>query len=227
MVVVSGGAIAFGVASSGAPAGPVRPAVVTTTSTAPVVAAAPCPPASGATTRRTVFSRPPPDCLAPGRAYTARVVTDTGSFTIALDRSDPVVVNDFVYLARYRFYDGLIFHRVIPGFVVQGGDPSPLVPAAPQGPGYAVQGAVPRAGAYKIGTVAMAKTGSQAPGAAGSQFFVVVGAAGEKLPPDYSVLGQVSSGMSVVERIEASGSPSGAPKLDHYIISLTISSSFP
>jgi cyclophilin family peptidyl-prolyl cis-trans isomerase len=223
--VLAAGAITYGVLRTGGGTKAVKPGQVTTATTRAVAVAAPCPPVSGSPTRRTSFAKPPPSCLEPGRAYSASVVTDLGTFTIALAKSDPVVVNDFVYLARYQFYKGLIFHRVIPGFVVQGGDPNPIVPSAPQGPGYTVQGLVPKAGAYKLGTVAMAKTASQPAGAAGSQFFVVVGKAGEALPPDYAVLGQVTSGMSVVDKLEAAGTASGRPKIDNYIISMTIFSS--
>lgn len=198
-----------------------KPGPTTTTTAAPV--AAPCPPVTGAPTRRVNFSLPPPSCIDPTTAYTAKVTTDAGSFTIALAKSDPVVVNDFVYLARYGLYKGLLFTRVIPGAVVQGGDPNPL--GTSQGPGYTVRGTVPKAGAYRIGTVAMARTASQPAGAAGSQFFVVVGPAGTRLPPLYSVLGQVTSGMKVLDAIAASGSASGVPKVDHYIISVTISPS--
>ncbi len=229
LVLVAAGAISYAfVAQGGKAAKPVRTSSTTarpssTTTTAAV--AAPCPPVSGAPSRRTSFSKPPPSCLQPGKSYKANVVTDAGSFTITLDNANPVVVNDFVYLARYKFYNGLIFQRVIPGAVVQGGDPNPLVNTQPQGPGYTVKGAVPKAGAYKVGTVAMVNTGSQPAGTAGSQFFVVVGPRGASLHPLYSLLGQVTSGLDTVKRIEANGTANGNPKVDHYIISMTISSS--
>lgn len=226
MVLVAAAGITYGVVGgTGGGAKVARPGRQATTTATTAAAAAPCPPVSGSVARRASFAKPPPSCLEPKKTYDASVVTDLGTFTVALATSDPVVVNDFVYLARYQFYKGLIFQRVIPGFVVQGGDPNPLVSTSPQGPGYTVQGPVPKAGAYKLGTVAMAKTASQPAGTAGSQFFVVVGKAGEALPPDYAVLGQVTSGMAVVDRIEASGTPSGRPKLDHYILSVTIFSS--
>lgn len=231
--VVVVGVVAYAVVSGGKPAKPVTAPKTTTTTLVPPTTtttvapvAAPCPPVGGAATRIASFSKAPPNCLVAGKSYTATVVTDAGTFTIALDASsDPVVVNDFVYLARYKFYDGLIFQRVIPGSVVQGGDPNPLVDTDPQGPGYVVRGTVPAQGAYKVGTVAMAKTTAQPDGAAESQYFVVVGAAGVALPPEYAVLGQVTSGLSVVKQIEASGTTSGKPTLDHYAISVTISTS--
>lgn len=228
MIVVVAGAVVYAVVgqggtkqASGARTTTTTGAPTTTTTTTAAVAE-PCPPVGGAATRVTSFSKPPPNCLAHGKTYTARVVTDAGSFTIALNPSDPAVVNDFVYLARYKFYNGLIFQRVIPGFVVQGGDPNPIVTTSPQGPGYTVQGSVPAAGSYKVGTVAMAKTATQPAGAASSQYFVVTGAAGAALPPLYAVLGQVTSGLPVVKRIESSGTTSGNPTLDHYMISVTV-----
>ncbi|MDA8392004.1 MAG: peptidylprolyl isomerase [Actinomycetota bacterium] len=203
----------------------------TKASTAHTTAASPagCPSPTGSSPRRTTFpSAQPPMCINPAKAYSAMVKTDVGSFTIKLDaKASPKTVNAFVYLARYHFYDGLPFHRVIPGFVVQGGDPNPpanatTAPSGPQGPGFVVQGEVPHAGAYHLGTVAMAKTGSQPAGAVESQFFVVTGSQGTSLPPLYSVLGQVTSGMSVVNTISAAGSPSGTPRVLHKIVSVTI-----
>ncbi len=235
VVVVVAGAIAYGVVSGGGkPAKAVATGTTTTvapTSTTVAPVAAPCPPVGGATTRIASFSKPPPNCLVAGKAYSAKVVTDAGTFTIALDHSDPTVVNNFVYLARYKFYQGLAFHRVIPGFVVQGGDPNPFVATDPQGPGYTVRGTVPAKstapakGFYPVGTVAMAKTSTQPDGTAGSQYFVVVGAQGVTLPPQYAVLGHLTSGLSVVDRIEAVGSSTGKPSLYHYMISVTISTS--
>jgi cyclophilin family peptidyl-prolyl cis-trans isomerase len=158
------------------------------------------------------------------------VATDVGTFTIGLARGNPEVVNSFVYLARYHYYRDLTFDRVIPGFVVQGGDLHPPTranpsPTGPQGPGYTVRGTVPKAGTYQVGTVAMAKTGSAPAGTAGAQFFVIVGPQGTSLPPDYTVLGHVTSGMKVVNRIAADGGPQphGYPKVVHKMRSVTIS----
>ncbi|MCL4313258.1 MAG: peptidylprolyl isomerase [Actinobacteria bacterium] len=193
----------------------------------------PCPASDGSSARRTSFSAPPPMCINPDKSYTAKVVTTAGDFTIALDaKSAPKTVNDFVFLARYHFYDGLIFHRVIPGFVVQGGDPNPPTasnptPSGPQGPGFTVDGEVPAPHhpQYPLGSVAMAKTATQPPGASGSQFFIVVGPQGEDLPPDYSLFGQVTSGLSTVDKIEAGGTASGVPKVVYRIENITISES--
>lgn len=170
---------------------------------------APCPAANGSSPRRNSFSAPPPMCISRNKSYTAVITTTLGTITASLDaNSAPVTVNDFVYLARYHFYDGLTFHRVIKGFVDQTGAPGGN-PAG--GPGYTVQGEVPKAGAYRLGSLAMAKTSAQPNGASGSQFFIVAGPQGEQLPPDYSLFGQVTKGMSVVEAINADGSSSGTP----------------
>lgn len=191
-----------------------------------------CPSPTGSSPRRVTFpSAQPPTCIDPAKSYSAVVKTDLGSFTVALDaKASPKTVNAFVYLALYHFYDGLTFHRVIPGFVVQGGDPNPpananAAPSGAQGPGFVVKGEVPHAGAYHLGTVAMAKTGAQPAGSVESQFFIVTGSQGTSLPPLYSVLGQVTSGMGVVNRISAAGSATGTPTVTHRIVSVTIHSS--
>ena len=177
----------------------------------------PCPPATGAASRVTKFPAAPPMCINPQGTYNATVTTDVGTFVIKLDPTiAPKTVNNFVYLARYHFYDGVIFHRVIPGFVVQGGDPTGT---GTGGPGYTFADELPAPGAYKIGTVAMANSGKNTNG---SQFFIVVGASGTQLPNSYSIFGQVTSGMSVVNQIAADGAASGTPTKVHKMISVTI-----
>ncbi|GEM_PF-3828616 len=189
-----------------------------------------CPAANGSSPRRTSFTQAPPLCINPHRTYVATVRTDVGTFRITLDKQDPRVVNDFVYLARYHYYRGLTFHRVIPGFVVQGGDLNPPTrshpnPSGPQTPGFTVPGKPPaRNSAYQVGTVAMAKTASERPGTAGAQFFVVLSKKGaQALGTDYAILGQVTSGMKVVDKIAAGGSASGYPRVTHRMLSVTIS----
>lgn len=205
-----------------------RAAITTTTAKG---AATPCPAPNGSSPRRTTFSQPPPACISPTGSYTATMTTDVGRITISLDaRTSPTATNDFVVLARYHFYDGLPFHRVIPGFVVQGGDPNPPTaanpnPTGPQDPGYTLPGEAPKAGSYRAGSVAMAKTSSAKAGTAGSQFFILTSQhAAQQLPPDYALIGQVTSGMSVVSKIEAGGTQAGTPKVVHKIVSVTISS---
>jgi cyclophilin family peptidyl-prolyl cis-trans isomerase len=179
-----------------------------------------CPPINGSTQRITHFTQAPPMCISTNKTYVATVKTDVGTFKIKLDpKTAPLTTNNFVFLARYRFFDGIIFHRVIPGFVVQGGDPTGT---GTGGPGYTFKDELPKAGAYKIGSVAMANSG---PNTNGSQFFIVVGPSGEQLPPSYSLFGQVVSGMNVVQKIASDGSASGTPKVVHHMISVTISQS--
>lgn len=183
----------------------------------------PCPAADGSSPRTVAFAQPPPMCVNPATAYTATFTTDVGTYAVALDaKAAPKTVNDFIVLARYHFYDGLTFHRVIPGFVVQGGDPKGN---GSGGPGYTVAGEVPPAGAYKIGSLAMAKTSADPPGSAGSQFFIITGQQGTQLPPQYSLFGMVNSGTDVVAKIDADGTPSGTPKVVHHILKVVISPS--
>jgi cyclophilin family peptidyl-prolyl cis-trans isomerase len=115
----------------------------------------------------------------------------------------PKTVNSFVFLVRNHFYDGLSFHRLVKDFVIQGGDPKG---DGTGGPGFTTVDVPPSNAAYTKGVVAMAKTGAEPPGTAGSQFFVVT-AADAGLPPDYALLGKVSSGMDVVDKIGMLGDP--------------------
>ncbi len=162
----------------------------------------PCPKADGTSERTTSFAKPPPMCISPARSYTAEVVTTKGRFTIGLDaKASPQTVNNFVVLARYKFYEGIPFHRVVPGFVIQGGDP---LATGRGGPGYRFDDELPRAGTYQIGSVAMANSGANTNG---SQFFIVTGESGAALQPNYSPLGTVTEGMDVVRAIEALGRP--------------------
>ncbi len=137
----------------------------------------------------------------------AVVATTCGSFTIALDaRRAPRTVNSFAYLARRGFYDDTTFHRVVPGFVIQGGDP---LGNGTGGPGYFVDEPPPQSLSYTRGTVAMAKAQVEPPGRSGSQFFVVL-PADAGLPPDYALLGRVTRGWATVRRIAALGVPGSA-----------------
>jgi len=210
------------------------PASTTTTAAHAATTAKPlpCPPPTGSTRRVTSFPAPPPTCISPSGHYQAVFTTTAGSFTVSLDAAQsPVTVNAFVYLARYGFYNGTIFHRVLKGFVVQGGDPNPPTAADPkltgaQGPGFQVDGEVPKSGKYAIGEVAMAKTSTAPNGATGSQFFIITGASGAALPPDYALLGTVTKGMSVVDKIQAGGvsisSATGIPKVTYTVERVTI-----
>lgn len=147
--------------------------------------------------KRVSFDAPSQQVKA-GEELTAVVETSCGEFEIELDsQRAPKTVNSFVFLSEGGFYDGLSFHRIVPGFVIQGGDP---LGSGTGGPGYSVDEEPPANLAYTRGVVAMAKSGAEPPGRSGSQFFVVLGAdAG--LPPEYALVGKVDEGMDVVERI--------------------------
>lgn len=176
-----------------------------------------CPKANGSSPKERHFPHAPPMCINTSKTYIAQVTTDVGTFDITLDaKTAPITTNNFVFLARYHFFDGIIFHRVIPGFVVQGGDPTGT---GSGGPGYQFKDELPKAGAYQIGSVAMANSG---PNTNGSQFFIIVGPQGKQLPPDYSLFGQVTSGMGVVNKIASDGTPSGTPKVTHKMLKVTI-----
>ena len=142
--------------------------------------------------------------LASGKRYSVRLETSCGDFTIGLDpRSAPQASASFVALARKGFFDDTVFHRIVPGFVIQGGDPTA---SGMGGPGYSTRDVPPSDARYTKGVVAMAKTAQEPAGTAGSQFYVVSGAdAG--LPPEYAVLGKVTVGLDVVTRIGELGDP--------------------
>ncbi len=180
-----------------------------------------CPAADGSSRKRRRFDGPPPMCIDPSRRYTAEMVTTKGTMTIALDAAAaPRTVNNFVVLARYHYYDGIVFHRVIPGFMLQGGDPEG---SGRGGPGYRFPDELPKPGRYEVGSVAMANAG---PDTNGSQFFIVSGPAGVGLPPQYSLFGKVVKGLDVVAAIDAVGSPgAGKPRERVAIESVTITES--
>jgi cyclophilin family peptidyl-prolyl cis-trans isomerase len=136
--------------------------------------------------------------LDPKRPHTVDVLTNLGRFAIRLDVEDsPCTTSSFAALVRRHFFDGTVFHRIVPGFVIQGGDPTAK---GTGGPGYTVVDVPPRNSLYTEGVVAMAKAPTEPRGAAGSQFFIVT-AANAGLPPDYAILGVVTKGLKVVERI--------------------------
>ena len=142
----------------------------------------------------------PSERLKRNGSYVATVRTNCGDFDIALDtRRAPLTASSFAHLAGQDFYDGLTFHRISPGFVIQGGDP---LGDGRGGPGYSIREAPPETLTYDKGVVAMAKTGPEPAGTSGSQFFVVTENA--DLPPDYALLGRVTRGMESVDRIAAS-----------------------
>lgn len=176
-----------------------------------------CPPAEGANERTDSFDSAPPMCLTPGADYSAVITTDAGKVTVdLLEEKAPDTVNNFVFLARNKFYEGVTFHRVIPGFMIQGGDPQGT---GSGGPGYQISDELPESGEYEIGSMAMANAG---PDTNGSQFFVVTGDAGVSLPPQYSLFGTITEGMDTVTSIEDDGSSQGTPTTVHTIESVEI-----
>jgi peptidylprolyl isomerase len=176
-----------------------------------------CPAADGSSPQVRTFGAEPPMCIDPAKRYTATMATSKGTMVIALDAaSAPRTVNNFVFLARYHYFDGIVFHRIIPGFVLQGGDPTGT---GTGGPGYRFADELPKAGRYQIGSLAMANAG---PNTNGSQFFVISGPDGARLPPQYSLFGAVVSGGDVVAAIDAVGTKSGKPKETVTIESVTV-----
>ncbi|MGH2993797.1 MAG: peptidylprolyl isomerase [Solirubrobacterales bacterium] len=160
---------------------------------------------------------------APPSGEVAVVETSCGSFEIELDTaSSPKTTASFARLVEAGLYDGTAFHRIVPEFVIQGGDP---LGDGTGGPGYFVDEPPPNDVEYTKGTVAMAKTEVEPPGRSGSQFFVVV-AADAGLPTDFAVLGEVNSGLDVVQRIAALGDPAagqeGAPLAPVVIEGITL-----
>jgi cyclophilin family peptidyl-prolyl cis-trans isomerase len=173
---------------------------------------------------RTETRKKPKKKLDASKTWTATVKTSCGSFTIRLSvKASPHLAASFVSLSRTKFYDDTIFHRIIPGFVIQGGDPTAT---GTGGPGYSTVDRPPRALKYTSGVVAMAKTQTEPSGAAGSQFFVVTGDA-SFLPPDYALLGKVVKGMDVVKKIGKLGqnSEQGTPTQVVVVRSISINRS--
>jgi peptidyl-prolyl cis-trans isomerase B (cyclophilin B) len=158
--------------------------------------------------------------LDPATTYTVDVRTNLGAFTFALDvKESPCTTSSFASLVRKKFLDGTRFHRIVPGFVIQGGDPTGT---GRGGPGYSVVDSPPSDARYTRGVVAMAKTPDEPAGTAGSQFFIVTGAdAG--LTPDYALLGKVTNGLPVVERIGRLGDAMEHPTRKVTVLQMTVS----
>lgn len=157
-----------------------------------------CTPATQPPAKTQTFDAAPKERLDPAKTYVAEVVTNCGAFEITLDAERaPVTGGAFKFLADEGFFDGLTFHRIVPGFVIQGGDPTG---DGTGGPGFSTEEAPPSNLGYTHYVVAMAKTATEPPGTAGSQFFVVTGE-DVGLPPDYALLGKVTGGKDVVDKI--------------------------
>ncbi len=141
------------------------------------------------------YSSPPPMSIDPSKKYTAEIDTSAGMMTAEFFTGDaPNTVNNWIFLARDGYYDGVIFHRVIKGFMIQGGDPTGT---GRGGPGYRFEDE-PVTKPYSRGTLAMANAG---PNTNGSQFFVMH--ADYNLPPNYTIFGRLTSGEDVLDKIAA------------------------
>ena len=171
----------------------------------------------GTSNQRQRFDAQPPMIIDPAKTYTATMTTSKGTMEIVLDAlGAPVTVNNFVFLARWHYFDGIVFHRVIPGFVLQGGDPTGT---GTGGPGYRFDDELPKPGRYELGSLAMANSGANTNG---SQFFVISGPDGMRLPPQYALFGKVVKGLDVVALVNDIGTPSGKPRERVVIESVTV-----
>ena len=180
-----------------------------------------CPSSTSARANNLQWAKAPAMTISTSKQYYADVVTTAGNFTISLDAVNaPKTTNNFVYLAKQNYFHCIIFHRAIPGFMVQTGDPTG---SGSGGPGYSFADELPT-GPYPLYSVAMANSG---PNTNGSQFFIVTGASGQSLPTSYSRFGQVTTGQQTLVKLDAAGnadpSSNGVPPLvTHRILSVTI-----
>jgi cyclophilin family peptidyl-prolyl cis-trans isomerase len=160
--------------------------------------------------------------LADGKTYALTFETSCGSFTVTLDTElAPNTAASLIALADSGYFDDTVFHRVVPGFVIQGGDPTQT---GSGGPGYSTVDVPPSGAGYTKGTVAMAKSPVEPPGTAGSQFFVVT-ADDAGLPPEYAIVGDVAAGMDTIDRIGALGVADGPPSQPVVVSSVTVTES--
>jgi peptidylprolyl isomerase len=179
--------------------------------------ATPFPALDGTAPRKQEFRESPEMGIDTSKRYTATMETSLGTIVIALDAINaPLTVNNFVFLAAHKYYDGVIFHRIINGFMCQGGDPTGT---GRGGPGYRFQDE-PVKQRYQLGSIAMANAG---PNTNGSQFFLISGASGVNLPPQYNHFGQIVKGMDVLDAMQRVDTDrSDRPREDVVINSVTI-----
>ena len=202
------GAAASGAAASGATASGVTPTTRPPATTLPIATGpdgygtTECPPATGVAAPVRTFPTPFKRCVDTTKAYVATITTNKGVLTVNLDvKAAPLTVNNFVALARNKYFDGLSCHRIIPKFVAQCGDP---LGTGTGGPGYKFIDELPKAGAYKVGSLAMANAGTNTNG---SQFFIITGADGAALPPKYSLFGAAVNSDATIAALDAAGNP--------------------
>ncbi|HEV3188198.1 MAG TPA: peptidylprolyl isomerase [Acidimicrobiales bacterium] len=188
--------------------------------------AAGCPASTSTRVNTKTWPKAPAMTINTAKTYYAHFTTTAGNFVVKLDASTaPITTNNFVFLADQGYYKCVIFHRVISGFMIQGGDPTGT---GTGGPGYTIPDEYPKAATpdYPLYSIAMANTGAANTG--GSQFFIVTGASGESLPNTYSLFGQVVSGVKAVNTIQNAGSTSSTgvpPAITHRILNITITES--
>jgi peptidylprolyl isomerase len=180
--------------------------------------ATPFPPLDGSAPKQQDFKSAPEMGVDPDKRYTAHMSTSMGDMVISLDPiRAPKTVNNFVFLALHHYFDGIIFHRIINGFVCQGGDPTGT---GRGGPGYRFEDELPKPGHYEIGSVAMANAG---PNTNGSQFFLISGPSGAGLPPSYSLFGKIVKGLDVLDAMQRVDTDrNDRPHTDVVINSVTI-----
>lgn len=187
-----------------------------------------CPATDGSAPRHTKFAAEPKMCIDVAKKYVAVMETSKGNMTFDLDpKRAPKTVNSFVFLARQHYFEGIKFHRVVPDFVLQGGDPFSISdgadgPVGTGGPGYDFADELPQPGEYKVGSLVMANSG---PNTNGSQFFIVSGPNGVTLPPNYALFGQLSDGQPTVDAIGALAVTDGPPSEPVIINKVTITES--
>jgi peptidyl-prolyl cis-trans isomerase B (cyclophilin B) len=173
-----------------------------------------CAPTDGSATRTIDFTEAPALCIDPAKTYTATVETNKGTMTFALESDAyPGAVNNFVNLARFKYYDETMCHRIIENFVVQCGRPGGQ--EAEGKPGYTINEERPQR-PYKLGDVVMAKTA--APNSTGGQFFIITGQNGVSLPQDYAIVGSISDGLDVADKMALAAAPDGQPPTEDIII---------
>ncbi len=248
LIVVLVAAVVIGSVAFFVNSGPSKPTTTSTTSTsAPtttttlnpnyarqqaasnrIAVAAGCPSNPYARVNTLSWKSAPPMTISKTTTYYAHVTTTLGNFVIQLNTSKaPITVNNFVFLADQKYYNCVIFHRVITGELIQGGDPSGTGTGANNTtPGYTIPDELPptvTSGAqYPKYSVAMANESS--PHTGNSQFFIVMGPQYESLPPSYSLFGQVISGFATVNAITADGSAAGVPpNVTQRMLKVTIS----
>jgi cyclophilin family peptidyl-prolyl cis-trans isomerase len=218
----------------------------TTTTTPTVAAATPtCPPAAGSAKQVLLFKSAPPSCIPANSVWDVTLKTSAGDIVERMSAASSfAAVNNFIFLARYKYFDDTLFFRVLKGFVVQGGSPTDTDSAGATGkpgplengyPGYSFTGNTPpssctknpaQAACYQPGEIAMANSG--APSSDSGEFFLIL-PGGQKIlngEPNYTIFGYLTSGMSVLEKIGAGGAPisssTGAPTIKYYLLGVTV-----